>query len=282
MNCPNCHQSVETGAAYCGNCGQQLQAILAAAGIPAYALATPAQHSGEIKALLSVVLGIMSLVSLAFITLLGLAFGIAGIVTGTMSRSGSRRGLGTAGMVISVLAITASVAVWAHTINQVAVARSRSVTAQNTTQATAAASLTTPCYSVGFIDTLNISNSSSSCNMSAYSGKTLATSSNAYKIYANKSAVASDSAIGGLAKQALEKDVKTSLPGFAIDTEQAALFAGSQAYFVHVSDKAHGIAVVEAVVYHTTASGNNTFVLVHANVGKTADLNTLEAQWQWK
>jgi hypothetical protein len=285
MNCPNCHQVTEAGAAFCGNCGQALQAlpVLSPASVPAYAVALPSQHRGETKALLALLFGVIGIVGVLFLALLGLGFGIAGIVMGTMSRSGTKRGLSTAGLVFSSLAIVGSLAAVAYTLKQdPGSQKSQAAAAQGTTPTVTASDLSTPCYSVGFVDTFNVSHSSGSCNMNAYNGTTLDTSTNAYKVYANQTDVINASAFGAIAKQAIEKDVKASLPGFGIDTEQAAVFAGSPAYFVHVSDKAQGVAVVEAAVFHVTASGNNVFVLVHATTGKVADLNTLEAQWQWK
>jgi hypothetical protein len=144
------------------------------------------------------------------------------------------------------------------------------------------ANLSTPCYSVGFVDRLNISNSDGSCNMNAFNGQSLDSSTNAYKIYANKSQVSTASAFSTLAKAAIEKDVHSTLPTFTIDREQITTFAGSPAYAVYTSDPAHNIVLVEAAVLHKVASGPNIFVLVHAANGNNIDLSLLESQWQWK
>lgn len=292
MNCPNCNQPTETGAAFCGNCGHPLRTDSLApvlpvtsaveAAIPApptYALSTPAQYVGETKALLAVLFGIIGIAGALFVPLLGLVLGIAGLVLGTMSHGGTKRRRSTIGIILSSLAVLAGLASWAYAISQDTKLHDQ---AKQATSAVTASDLSTPCYSVGFVDNLNVSNNSGSCNMSAYDGTSLDTSTNAYKVFANRTTLASNAAFAGLAKQAIDKDVATSLPGFTVDTAQAALFAGSPAYIVHVSDKAHNIAVVEAAVLHKTTSGNNVFILVHAMNGKTASLNILETQWQWK
>src|SRR4051812_45424246 len=100
MNCPRCNEPTETGAAYCGNCGQALQTIqsatqtprasqaatsAAAPTMPNYALSTPAQHVGETKALLSLILGIIGIPA-SFIPGVGFLAGITGLILGTLSR----------------------------------------------------------------------------------------------------------------------------------------------------------------------------------------------------
>ncbi len=308
MTCPNCHQATEDGAAFCGNCGQALQSPiaqvvndrapeppapppgpLAAAGngtaaIPSYALAKPAQHAGETKALLAVIFGIAGIAGALFLALIGLVLGTAGLIMGTMSRTGPKRGLSTAGLVFSSLAILASLAVWTYAV------RHDPRFSQNGTPAkpgisapsVAASDVSTPCYSAGFVNQLNVSNGADSCDMSAFNGPTLSNSTNAYKVYADTSQTVNSQDYEGVFKSALEKDVQSNLPDFTIDSETAGSFAGSPAYIVNTSDKAQGVAVVEAAVLHQAGPGENIFILVHAVSGQSADLTTLEAQWQWK
>lgn len=325
MDCPNCHQPTETGAAFCGNCGQSLQQnesappapppaplspiarvinsppapsdpqpkigvpIVAgtgagAAGVPGYALATPAQHAGETKALLSLLFGIAGVVGALFMALIGLGLGITGIIMGTMSRSSSKRGLSTAGLIFSSLAVLASLAVWTYAIKHDPRLSQNTTPANHsaTAPAVAASGISTPCYSAGFVDKFNVSNVANSCDMKAFNGATINSSTDAYKIYADTSQIVNAGNYASIFKSALDKDVKDSLPGFTTDSEMATQFAGSPAYVVNTSDKVHGVAIVEAAVWHQVSTGNNIFILVHAVNGQSADLNTLEAQWQWK
>jgi hypothetical protein len=284
MTCPNCHQITEDGAAFCGNCGQPL-VLATAATATAYALANPAQHSGETKALLALLLGLAGIVGALFFIPVGLALGIAGLVMGTMSRSSPKRGLSTAGLVFSSLAILASLASWTYAIrhdSKFSQSASSDAAPGVAAPAVAASDISTPCYSAGFVSELNVSNGSDSCDMSAFNGTTLDTSTNAYKIYADTSQNVNSNDYAGIFKPALEKDVSTNLPGFTIDSEGLGNFAGSPAYIVNSSDKVDGVAVVEAAVLHQAGPGENVFILVHAVSGPAADLTTLESQWQWK
>lgn len=295
MTCSNCKQITDAGAAFCGNCGQSLQGgqgrSLAAAGtgrftdnVPGYAFTVTGQRPGEVKALLALLFGTTGLVGSLFMAVVGLILGVSGIVMGTMSRSSTKRGLSTAGLALSSLAIVAGLAAWAYAIkhspasNRISSQRS----AQSTTPSVLTADLSTPCYSVGFIDKFNVSNNSESCDMQAFNGPEIATSTDAYKVYVNKSTLVDTNAFTGLAKQALDKDIRDSLSGFRIITERTASFAGSPAYMVNAYNKAQGVAVVEAAVLRKAGNTSNVFILVHATNGKAAELNILESGWQWK
>lgn len=330
MNCPNCHQLVEPGAAFCGNCGQPLQppsgpvassptaalptavqttpvspiphtlsnipqannpvstpdlnttpAPAGPAAMPAYAHTTPAQHAGETKALLSVIFGVLGIIGGLFIAILGLALGIAGIVMGTMSRH-SKKTVSTVGIVVSSLAVVVGLAVWAYVIVHDPKLHPKTSSHQLPGTSVAATTLSTPCYSTGFADKLNVSNAQDSCDMAAFNGESMDTSSELYKVYANKTGLTSEAGFTAMAKAAIEKDVQTTLPGFTIDSEAAGRFSGSAAYIVEASSSEKNIAVVEAAVYHPVSTGDNVFIMVHATSGSTTNLDNLEAQWEWK
>src|SRR3712207_3139273 len=98
MNCPNCHQQIEAGAAFCGNCGHALgpqvstvqqpvtpvQPLAAMPGtIPTYARANPVTQAEETKALLAVLCGVVGIVGALFMALIGLVLGIIGLIFGT-------------------------------------------------------------------------------------------------------------------------------------------------------------------------------------------------------
>jgi RsiW-degrading membrane proteinase PrsW (M82 family) len=241
--------------------------------------------SGGTKALLALLLGLAGIISALFMTLIGLVLGVAGLVMGTMSRSGAKRGFSTAGLVFSSVAILASLGVWTYAAEHAprfSQAASGTPTHDIIAPAVAASSLATPCYSAGFVDQLNVNNAAGSCDMSAYNGPTPGDSTNAYKVYADISAVANARNFTSIVKPALEKDVKNNLAGFNIDSEQVAQFAGSPAYIISTSNASQHVAVTEAAVLHKVDTGDNVFILVHAINGSTADLSTLEAQWQWK
>lgn len=279
MECQNCKQEVEPGATFCGNCGHYLGA--SHPHVQAYAMAAPAESTAETKAVLSVLLGAAGLVGAVFMAFLGLAIGLAGIIMGTLSRSGRQKTMSTTGIVLSSVAVVASMAVWAYAFNHDAKVRAAHQVAQNGPVSTVN-NLSTPCYSVGFIDKFNVTNSSGSCDMQAYNGQTVDTSTSAYKVFASKSDITSATTFTSLAKQALEKDVKNNLNGFTINSEEVGSFAGSPDYEVISTNSSGQVTVAEAAVFHQTKSGNNAFVLVHAVGGGKADFSDLENQWQWK
>jgi len=310
MNCPNCSQPLDPGAAFCGNCGtpigdnKEASAIernlselhkssvagnltpVVAGGVPSYAVALPLQHAGETKAMLSLIFGIIGLFGCYFMALLGLVFGIAGIVLGTMSRRSTKKGFSTAGLIVSSLAVLVALATWVYFISHDP-RLNPAKTSANTTQHslpgtfTAANSLSTPCYSVGFTSKLNISSNSGSCDMAAFNGASMEASSELYKVYAEM--VTSEASFSSRVKSAIESDVQTNLPGYKIKSEEAGQFANSTAYIVDAANSTDDTEVVEAAVYHPTTNGDNLFVLVHAVAGGgSASLNDLESEWQWK
>lgn len=289
MNCPNCHELVEEAAVYCGNCGQPLKQprALGAIGLrgatPSYALAMPWQHTGELQALMSLLCGILGLAGTIFIPILGITLGIAGLVLGTVSRVYSKKVTHFAGLALSSLAILAGLAAWTYAVRHDPRTNSnvaRSTPADSSVQVSA--DLSTPCYSLNFVDELNISNDSKSCDMNAFNGKTIAASTNAYKVYASKSNINNVNDFNNLARGAVEQDMAKSAPDFKISTEKSSTFAGSPSYMIVASDPDGRVSVIESAVMHKVANGNNIFVIVHANNGPVVDLQILESQWQWK
>ena len=284
MECPNCHEPTEDGAAFCGNCGDALaSSSVMAAAMPAYAIATPARRVGEVKALLSVLLGAAGLAGSVFIAFFGLILGTVGLVMGTLSRHSPRRSLSTAGLVISSLSVLAGLGVWVYAFhhdprgNNIAPVRE-----QGPVMVSIESDLLTPCYSANLAEELHISRSAASCNTQVYNAETFEASSEVYKIYANQSPVRTEDGFNALAKQALENDMKTNLKSFTIVQQAATTFAGSPAYTIMAHDRLNNVAVIEMAVYHPSATGDNVFILLHGNNGSESDLQVLESQWQWK
>ena len=143
-------------------------------------------------------------------------------------------------------------------------------------------SVTTPCYSAGFRTQLNIATTDKGCDMQAYDGTNIPNSSTAYKVYAYSQPSITTDSFAGIAKSALEQDVRTNLPGFTLDSENVGQFAGSPAYTVYASDKSNGIAYVEAAVLHQSGGAANMFVFVHATSGEKTDLSGIESEWLWR
>lgn len=213
--------------------------------------------------------------------LVGVGFGLAGLVLGTVARGGAKRSWSTAGLILSSLSLLAGMAVWNYAFNHEASVKTAQAAAANG-PTVMANNLSTPCYALGFVDKFNIANTRGSCDMRAFNGQTMATSTDAYKVYASQSSISDPGSFTTAAQTALENDVKSNLPGFSIVSEQLGSFAGSPDYLVTASNKSSGVTVTEAAVLHQTAGGDNIFILVHAGNGASAGLSNLETQWQWK
>ena len=257
-------------------------AVAAASGsLPTYAVPVIAHQNNELKAGMALIFGILGIVGGLFIPLVGIGMGVTALVLASVARQSARKRLSTAGIVLAILALLASMASWAYVISKdprfnhttakpAASASGQAITAKN---------LITPCYTVNFVTALNIQNNRGSCNMNAFNGATFDASSNAYKVYGTTSAVTA-SGFSGLAKQAIESDVHQNLPTFVVTQEHSGQFAGSPAYFVVATNKA-GISFIEAAALHLTSNGDNFFVFIHAANGNSIDLNELQAGWHW-
>lgn len=355
MNCPQCDQPTENGAAFCGNCGQPLQATVqpvaqqppapaptplptevqpppqpqvspgpqpppqitpantvpqpvqspisqvmqnqqpqsvqhsnitgtpAMAGygnnnVPAYAVASEAQNKGELKAILGIVFGLLSIIGAAFIPIIGFVLCFIGIILASLSWNSPRHKLSIIGLVISLIGLTASVGFTAYYMQKIE--SHKNVGATSTTTGTS--SISTPCYSAGFSTQLNVDNNEDSCDMAAFNGQTFATSTEGYKVYAVNTTTVTEQNIASVGKAAIEKDLAANMPGHKITASSAVRFAGSPAYAVKASSSKDDLSIVEAIVYRKTSSGKNVFILVHADAYAKADLSKLEKDWQWK
>lgn len=327
MNCPNCHEPVEPGAAFCGNCGYPVQASALANSsvnsndtplerqqlqpqpadaqsnpipnpqlqvaaspldnrvgtVPSYAVASPNQHAGETSALLSVIFGVIGLVGSGFlIPIIGLVFGVGGLCMGTISRRKAQRRLAIIGLFIAALAIVAGLSALVWNIEHNKNSGQNAKTGQSDSASRVLSELSTPCYSFNLIDKYNVSNKSGSCDATIFNGQTFATSTNVYKIVATKAGTNNPETFTDLAKQAIDQDVQNNLPGFTITSQGPASFSGSLAYTVYANDQSQDTAVVETGVLHQIKNGDNAFDILHAINGSSVNLQTLEAQWQWK
>jgi hypothetical protein len=314
MDCPKCGQPVEAGAVFCGNCGQQIASsdspiasVLASSNttpsVPAFSsldsvatggsvLAVPAYardaihvHS-HVKVTLALALGIFGIVGALLYPVVGIALGIIGLILATTARGLTTKKFKITAIIVSAVALLTALGVAAYSSDHnprlhPALAQ-KAATVQSSGTAVTAIRLTTPCYSLTFPGQLNIDNATGSCEMDAYNGSSLASSSNVYKVLTSTVSHITQSNFTTVAQKALESDVAENLPGFTISSEGGGMFSGSPAYYVNAANTSHGIAVEEAAVLHSSASGTSLFVLVHGTFGTTTNLSALESKWQWE
>ena len=258
-----------------------------APAVPSYAVAQPASHHGETKSILSVVFGALGIPGAFLIPIIGLVLGIAGAVLGTLSRSAVKQRLGTIGIVVSSLAIITSLGTWAYNISQYQKAQgggsSSAPSVKQSPNANKSSELTsTPCYTAEFAAGMTVESTSNSCQLRAFNGQDFTSSTDVYKIYSNKTAATDEASFMGTAKKALEEDIAGNLPGFQVEDQGPATFAGSPAYIIKANDRTNGLAIVEAAVLHETAAGDNVFIMAHAVNGDSVNLKDLESGWEWK
>ncbi len=254
------------------------------AALPSYALATT--HPHNTKMTLAIVFGALGIVGALFIPLIGIAFGITAAVLTTTSHTAVGRGLKITGIILSVLAILAGLGSWVYVVAhdpklQSTTSTSSAASSPPSSTSVSTATVTTPCYTVTFASNLNVENQSGSCEMNAYDGSSLASSSNIYKVLVTSAPTVTAANLPTIAKSAIEKDISTNLPGFSVTNEASGQFASSPDYEVKAANSSN-VAVVEAAVIHSSSGGNNFFTLVHAENGSTTDLSGIENGWQWQ
>lgn len=314
VNCPNCGQPTEAGAAFCGNCGYPLRAdtlspiakaytagagdtpasaitprtlhpaaigAVATAGIPSYARTSTHPHN-QVRAALALTCGIIGVAGGFLIPIIGIALGITGIVLGSLAPRSSKRGVKVAGIVVSGIAVLVGLAVWVYVVAHNPNLR-QSLASQQPSAKDGVTSLSvmTPCYSVSLPSQLNVDNASGSCELDAYNGSTIANSSNTYKVLSTNVPAVTAANLSATAKNALESDVAANLPGSTVTSARSGIFAGDPAYFIQAHQSSQNTAVAEVAVLHKGATSNNFFVLVHVTTGTSTDLSKLEQKWQW-
>ncbi len=287
MNCQNCHEIIEPGANFCGNCGYPIKNPATSppqtqSGVPTYAVGTPAQHVGETQGILSVIFGTIGVVGGAVVPFIGIIFGASALALSTISRRKARRRVALIGFAMACLAIVAGFGSLAWNLEKNNKAGKTMQIGRSSTSAKTESQLSTKCYSFNLVDTYNVSNSTGSCDVTAYNGKSFGASTDIYKVVADSLGTSDPSVFTALAKQTIEKDIQDNFNGFTITKEGATSFAGSLAYSVAFDNPSIDNAAIETAVLHQTPGGDNAFIILHGVNGTSANLQTIEAQWQWK
>jgi hypothetical protein len=307
--CPNCNQPVETGVAFCGNCGFKMEPdstkpqsasieqvysqgpgedsttnlstpAAAGANIPPYAIP---HHHKQHWAVMALAFGILGIGASALIPILGIGLGICGIVLISLSFRQSLGWLKPASLVVSILAVAVGIGFWVYAIdhNPSLHPQTNSV---GTSNGVTSINVYTPCYSLTFATELNVNNSGGSCSMNAYNGTTFQNSSNVYKVVASQSSTINTGNFASDSKQAINQDLAKNLAAFKVFNQSSGQFDGSPAYYVQAYDSSANVAVIEEAILHdssTSQNNDNVFVIVHATGGQNVNLQSLESTWQW-
>jgi len=116
MICKNCGTDVAEGFAYCTNCGAQLEASQPAAAVSEPAVRQTAEDPGKTLGIVSLILGILSLVSGGFP-----AASVVGIILGNMAKkksaeAGFANGSANIGVILSIIGLVVFVIVVVATV----------------------------------------------------------------------------------------------------------------------------------------------------------------------
>jgi hypothetical protein len=249
--------------------------------IPSYAIAYP--HPKQHWAAIALAVGIIGTVGGLLVPVIGVLLGLVGIILCTTSYRKTSKGLKIAALIFSITAMLVGLGVWVFlAAHDPKIHPATTVSQAGTSNGASSLSVNTPCYSVTFTAQLNVNNSSGSCAMNAYNGNALTTSTDIYKVLSDETSGLTTDNFGAKAKTAVEADIAQNLPGFTITNEGSAFFAGSPAYLVQASQSGSGVSVIEEAVFHNSSGAqDNFFVLVHAENGQIADLNSFNNSWKW-
>ncbi len=312
MICPNCHQVVKPGAAFCGNCGFQLATAQAPVApqpapqqvpaveqqltpvVPAHmhpapftqpiavfgqsnnsaALATPTHNNG--KAIAAFVCGVLGLVGW-IIPLLGVVLGLLALIFGTIAIRSQKRVFAIIGIVLAVPVLALSIFFWVRAAQSIVMNRSNPLSGITTPSGSGTTQdISTPCYTTKIPASLKVTVASGSCTFQAVSQATGET-------YTVKVLQAPDVTPTNLsdAAQADSKNVISSTPGGSISGQEPATFSGSPAYEVSLASTDGSAGTID-YIYRLTASGNLVIVIHTQRTGKKYDVSDIESAWDWK
>ena len=273
--CPNCGLLTDSGAAFCGNCGQRLNfPITTDKGvIPAYAIEAvePSSKRGEIQATIALIVGVIAITTSIFIPLISLVLGVAGLVLGTISRSKYRHTLSIMSIIISVIGLLSGVGVWGYAASK---STSLKLAQGNAMPTKNLVAINTPCYQVKIDSGLN-NYTPTNCNFNAASTDeefSVNAVSNTSINSANLAQVAQT-----IFKSAIAKTGGSYLYGIS------GTFAQSPAYIVYASNASQQTESIFAMVVNSSSSVDNVYIVGRAiRTTYRPSFGALESSWQWK
>lgn len=274
-NCPNCGLLTDSGAAFCGNCGQRLNFPITSdnTGIPAYAIEAVDHSSsrGEIEATIALLLGVIAITTSIFIPLISLILGVAGLVLSTISRSRYRHTLSIMAIVISVIGLLSGVGVWGYAASK---STSLKLAQGNATPTKNLVSINTPCYQVEIDSGLN-NYVPTNCNFDA------ASTAEEFSVNAVSNttinSVNLDQVAQTIFKNAIAKTGGSYLYGVS------GTFAQSPAYIVYASNASQQTESIFAMVLNSSSSVDNVYIVGRAiRTTYKPSFGALESSWQWK
>jgi len=240
--------------------------------VPQYDVPVAGSSPGEGKAIAALVLSVLSIPG-ALLVITGLIFGILGLVFGTLSRKSTKKGLAISGIIISIIGILLSMAMWAFDIS----VYNKDHSTSNNTPTSQLVSVSTPCYTTKVDKGMTVTTEGNSCAISAAS----ADKSNVYEISSGASTELNSGNLGTIGKELIVKGIE-AISNYKLTSSSVGTFAGSPAYIANLTYSTTGYTAQEDLVLHSTPDGSTYFVLIHLNELGNADLSVLDNNWVWK
>jgi hypothetical protein len=277
--CPNCHQPVEPGAKFCGNCDQPLVVVGTPKvkqtdnqSIPEYARYFPKtrQHWASI----ALVLGLVGIMGSFIIPIFGIIFGIVGFFLAILTPKEIAKKLKIGAIILTILSVIVAI---------VNVSLNLKNGSHNSASYSSSIYLVTPCYNLNLSSKFTITNPKNSCNVKFYVGSNINNALDIYQIETQNVANLNSANFDLNLKSAIENDLTSHLStGFSIVSSEQTTFDGQLAYMVETYNRAKNLSVSEeAVLYQKGIQGNNLFIITHSAVGKMALGNALAKSWSW-
>lgn len=250
------------------------QPAMAAGGVPAYATA-PATHPGEVKAIIGLIAGILSIPG-ALIPIAALVLGVVGVVLGSITLH-LKKLLAVLALIFGGVGIILGVIAWVYNIQH-------DPRLHHLSSATSL--VTTPCYSVNLSKDLHVKGSTDTCNIQAMNGSDLTHSSVVLDFHGASEPALNSSNLATAAEKVaptLLQSINTSqsVRKYKLDSQNSGEFAGEPAYFYNVSapDGTHGEI---ALVLHSAANGDNAFEIDEFVLNDKVNLDDLASNWTWR
>ncbi len=245
---------------------------------PAYALPQPLNslsRKGETKATVGIIAAVLGLPG-ALIPIIGLALGITGLVIGTTSRH-IKKGLSTATIIVSILAILLSLAAWTYNFTH-------DPRIKHLSQSTVTKDISTPCYTFKISEDMHVKDTAVGCEFEAMDGESEELSTIVYSIKSVSDSSINASNFESVTTKAAPTFVKAASSQditFTLSSEKSTTFAGKQAYLIAAkSDR--GTQVELVVVLNNAPNGDNIFIIAVGGLSKSTNLSELEKNFTWK
>jgi hypothetical protein len=296
MNCPKCGKPVEAGAAFCGNCGQPLQASIQQPQTTAPVVTVsnhgeagpvaPAQypqadtsgdeHSSEVRGIIGLILGVIGIPT-SIVPIMGIVFAVAGLILGTTSRSKFKHKVSLFAIVFSSIGILTALGVFTYNVIHDPALHHNSATSSSSSSSNNSnlVAINTLCYSVKIDRGMN-NYQPDGCSFES------ASTSEEFNVTAVSNSNITASNFITTAKE-VEASGVSSQQGHVISEKQGT-FDGSIALIAQsvVNSNGEHENLMTAEVLHPSSGGDNIFIISKGLISGTPSFGSLESTWQWK